>query len=87
VQFDSLTETARNALTLEMQRRGLEGPQLQTMHAKEVRREEGFDRREKVRRKGLAFWLLFRGDPMGWVIALLLLLLFLAISSFIASNR
>jgi hypothetical protein len=59
-QFDSLTETARNALTLEVQRRGLAGPQLQKMQANEARREEGFDRREKVRRKGLASWILFR---------------------------
>jgi hypothetical protein len=52
VQFDSLTEAARKALSVEIQRRGLAGPQLEKMHANEVRREEGFDRREKVRRKG-----------------------------------
>ena len=86
-QFDTLTEIARHALALEIQRRELSDAALRKMHAAVLRREAAFDRRDKVRRADLAAWILFRGDPKGTVVALLLIVVLLLIFGFMARHR
>jgi hypothetical protein len=57
------------------------------VHSVELRRERDFDRRQKVRRKELASYLLFRNDPVETAVPLTLFLLFVLVSSWMAGRR
>lgn len=62
-QVESLTLEARDALALEIERRGLKSAQLTNLYAAEQRREAHLDSIEKTRRKKLAIYLLLGRDP------------------------
>jgi hypothetical protein len=79
-QADQLTDEARRALAAEIERRGLSGQRLQKLHRVELRGEAKFDRREKWRRKSLASWLLFRGDPKGTLLTFLAFVVLILLS-------
>jgi len=57
------------------------------VHPVELRQESDFDRRGKVRRKGLASYLLFRNDPAETAVPLTQFLLFVLVSSWMAGRR
>jgi hypothetical protein len=65
----SLTDAARSALTNEIQQRGLDDPELQKMHAAELRHEAQFDRLEKYRRKKQA-WGDLPTTAREWILAI-----------------
>jgi hypothetical protein len=67
--FASLTGEARSALTNEIHQRGLDDPQLQKLHAAELRHENQFDRLEKYRRKKLA-WGDLPTTAREWILAI-----------------
>ena len=71
----SLTDAARIALESEIKRRGISKEHLLKLHSSDLRDEANFDRREKVRRKGTLFYILFRGDPKGTLVAIIVFLL------------
>jgi hypothetical protein len=73
---DTLTVQASEALAAEIERRAMSDAQLGKMHAWERRREAGFDRREKKRRKMVAEFLLsrWRRRLLGAALAGLMLL-------------
>ncbi len=70
----SLIDTARTALESEIKRRGVSNEHLLKIHSSDLRDEADFDRREKVRRKGALFYILFRGDPKGTLVVVLVAL-------------
>ena len=70
-QIDSLTDAASAALTVEIKRRNMSDAQLLKLYSSQLRREARFDRRQKEYRKKVLVYLLFRGDPKGWIIAIL----------------
>ena len=69
-QIDSLTPEAREALAIEIDRRGLKNNALSKLFATEQRHEASFDRFEKTRRKKLAISLFLGSDPKLTIIAL-----------------
>jgi hypothetical protein len=81
-QVDTLTNAAQTALVLELQRRGLNGAQLEKIHATELRHESQFDRREKYRRKKMVLGD-FPTDLKGWIISILAALVLIWISELI----
>jgi hypothetical protein len=70
-ESDTLTESARIALSTEIQRRGLSTEQLLKLKAVELRHEAQFDRLEKFRRKRMVLKELGLNDPKGWIIAMI----------------
>lgn len=86
-QMDTLTESARVALTSEIERRGLSGAHLTKVHGAELRHEALFDRLQTQRRKKLAWYLLTRNDPKGLIAALLVFLIMVLISELIGHHH
>ena len=79
-EIDTLTADARAALTAEVQKRGLHLDQLAKMHAAELRREGLFDRLQTQRRKKLAWYLITRNDPKGFLVGVLVVLVAILIA-------
>lgn len=73
-EMETLTDVARGALAEEIHRRGMGGPDLEKLHARELQREARTDRLEKERRKQLALYLLTRNDPKGMISIILVAL-------------
>jgi hypothetical protein len=85
-EMESLTDNARSTLSAEIQRRGMSTAQLAKMHAFELRREDIFDQREKIRRERLAFGRL--GDnPREVIVSILLFLVAVLIAALFASHH
>lgn len=59
-EMETLTEEARGALLAEVGRRHMSREQLLKLHAVELRREGQFDRLQKLHRKRVLWWLLWR---------------------------
>ena len=74
-QIDTLSDVARTVLSAEIERRHLSSEQLSRLFSSQLRQEANFDRREKIRRKGVASYLLFRNDPKGTLAAFIVILL------------
>jgi hypothetical protein len=87
VQIETFTEAARVALESEVQRRGLSSVQMSKMHAAELRHEALFDRLQTQRRKNLGWYFLTRNDPKGMIVVILVGLVFILISVFIARRH
>ncbi len=73
-QIDSLTDAAHAALTAEIERRNISSAELSKLYSSELRHEAKFDRRQREHRKRVLINLLFRGDPKGWIITILVAL-------------
>jgi hypothetical protein len=86
-QIDTLTDAARTALVTEIQQRKLTEAQLQKLHAVELRHEAQFDRLEKYRRKKLAWGPLSPNDLKGWIVAILVILVYVLVKSLIAHHH
>ena len=69
-QLGSLTDDARAALEAEIKRRGLRPEQLSQLDAAERRHETNFDRLQKLHRKRVVTYLLFRNDPKGTMVVI-----------------
>jgi hypothetical protein len=65
-EMDKLTDGARVALQIEIERRGMSSVQLEKLHAKELHRESRFDQMETIRRKKIALSRL-PSDWKGWI--------------------
>ena len=70
-QLNTLTDVAQIALKGEIERRRLSNGQLSKLYSSRLREESKFDRRERTRRKWVVSYLLFRNDPKGTLIALI----------------
>ena len=86
-QIGSLTEAAHRALMAEIERRGLKDADLARMQARETRSEQNFDRQERIRRKGVISYLLFRNDPKGTIAVLVIAVVVLLLSVLFARHR
>jgi hypothetical protein len=85
-QIDSLTNDARAALALEIQRRGMSNAQMSKLRASELRREAKFDRRQKEHRKRVAFHFI-GGEPDWFFWVLLGVLVAAAFFALVSSHR
>ena len=85
-ESDTLTESARLALTSEIQRRGLSTEQLLELKAVELRHEAQFDRLEKFRRKRMVVKEQGLNDPKGWIVALVGALILIWIEQLISPS-
>jgi hypothetical protein len=74
-QRDTLTEAARNALTAEIELRGISSSQLQKLYAAKRRQGAKFDRRQKKHRQMVASFLLPLSRRRFVVVCLLLMVL------------
>lgn len=86
-EIGTLTDGARAALILEIQRRGLGSAHLSKVHSAELRHEALFDRLQTQRRKKLAWYLLTRNNPKGLIAALLAFLVMVLISELIGHHH
>jgi hypothetical protein len=82
-QIGSLTDDARVALETEIRRRGLKQEQLSKLDAAERRHEAHCDRLEKIHRRRVASYILFRNDPKGTIMAFLAIVLGLSVLALI----
>ncbi len=81
-EIATLSEVAQRALRAEIERRRLSGEALSKLCAARLRQEANFDRRERIRRRGVASYLLFHNDPKGALVVAAVVLM-LALLSFI----
>jgi hypothetical protein len=86
-EIDTLTDTAKAALALEVQRRGLSSEQLLKLRTVELRLEAHFDRREKFRRKRLFLSRLGLDDYKGWIFAIVAGLILALIKQLISHHH
>ena len=86
-ESDTLTQSARLALTSEIQRRGLSSDQLLKLKAVELRHEAKFDRLEKLRRKRMVLKELGLNDPKGWIVAIVGALILIWIEQLISHRH